>query len=154
PNSIAVGSRHGSTRVDGVNVRLQAGQAGTDSRFVLVGFRTEGQGATYTVTGPISITAVLDVTAQGGGDSLNFVQVGHGGENSSGNFWGEVAIVAGQHISFTSGGAFNAYAQAGNGGFNVTGNMTGNHTLSATGSIVFTAGAGQNSYVQAGNGGF
>jgi uncharacterized repeat protein (TIGR01451 family) len=160
PDAIAMGSRHGLTRVDGASVRLQGGDGSAGQRFVLLGFRAVNQGAAYTVTGAISVTASLSVSAFAGSDNYNFVQVGHGGANPSfdttidGEFGGDIAIVAGGHIVFTAGSDESAYAQAGNGGNSADGDHSGNHMLTAGGDIVFTGGSGESAYAQAGNGGF
>jgi hypothetical protein len=159
PARITVGSRHGLTRVAGANMRLQGGTSGGD-RSVQLGFHAVNQGAAYTVTGPISVTAAGSVAAAAGSGQRNFVQVGHGGavsntlgdEITDGVFAGDIAIVVGVDIFFHGGGS-SAYAQVGNGGRNADGSHSGSHTLSAGGDIVFRAGAVPSAYTQVGNGG-
>jgi hypothetical protein len=124
PYSIAVGSRHGLTRVDGANVTLRGGDFSYPDRFVQLGFRAINQGESYSVTGPISVTASLSVTLIGGvalppiSNIPNYVQVGHGGSSPEldltdidGVFSGDIAIVAGINISATGGSGYFAYAQ-------------------------------------------
>lgn len=155
--AIEVGSRHGLTRVDGENIHLRAGAGATDLH-VLLGFLSIDMGSTYSVTGAISVTATMDVTALGGSDTRDFVQVGHGGGNSAagtddGTLTGEVTIVAGNTISFTTGEGSQANAVVGNGGGFSNGTFGGGHTLRAIRGDIRIAAPHGSAYTQIGNGG-
>lgn len=153
---VAVGSRHGLTRVHAGNLVLQGGASGTVP-FALLGFRAFDEGAAYTVTGPISVTVSQNITAVGGIDDYAFVQIGHGGAINvdasppSGQFTGNIDVDAGGNASFIAGEGAYAYAQLGNGGVFASGNHGGNHTLKVDGDVTFQ-GNGRFTYAQFGNG--
>ncbi len=141
---VFVGSKHGDTSVSGRNVSL-IGSNG----YAQLGYH----GA---ANGNLSITASGNVTLSGG-SAGEFVQVGNGGYQTSGNEGGNITIDANGAVTLTGGNGNNAYVQVGNGGSHANHGANG---YSNTGSVTIsgqtfamTGGSANGTYVQVGNGG-
>ena len=88
----------------------------------------------------------------------SFAQLGHGGEETQGDFNGNIDVTVGGATTFQGGLGDNRdnYAQMGHGGRRADGTHTGNISLDSTGAINFLAGSGTTGvrgYAQLGHGG-
>ncbi len=158
---VAVGSRSGDTNVFAYDVNLQGGLgAGADRRFAQLGFQVSDQGGGYVVDGGITVHAVNDVSATGGGGSnANYAQIGHVGGSQvnttiEATATSVIELSAGNNVVFSGGAGSNAYAQLGQGGREANGNHSGTATITQANNVVFSGGTGNNTYAQLGQGGF
>ncbi|MFC1643597.1 filamentous hemagglutinin N-terminal domain-containing protein [Chlamydiota bacterium] len=142
--SIAIGSKDGTTTLAGYDLLIQAGNTASD--YAQIGYH--GAAA----TGDIYVQMKNDVTATGGTDILAPAQIGHGGVFVGGDKTGDITVNA-QNIVFEAGNAQSSYAQLGHGGYSADGDSTGTIEVSAAGNITFMSGTGSYTYTQLGHGG-
>jgi filamentous hemagglutinin family protein len=140
---VAVGSSGGTTTALARDLLLNGGNiAGASSQ---LGFR----GA---ATGDIDVKLTRNLSAQGGGNSATYVQVGHGGYNQDQDHSGNITVETAGDVTFTAGDVFATYAQLGHGGYVADGNNSGAIVVSAD-SLTFTGGGADSTNAQLGHGG-
>ena len=134
----------------GGDVTFKAGRTYSYAQLGNGGYLSEGDHG-----GDHTLSAVGDVTFEGGDSSIGYSQFGNGGHSVNGNHSGSHSLSAGGNVTFRAGIAGNTYAQLGNGGQEATGSHSGSHMLSApSGSVTFQGGDSFGDYAQLGNGGY
>ena len=138
--SVAVGSKSGTTTIEGDSVYLQSYEGNTQ-----IGYQGGGG------TGNIKVLAASDVDLYAGS---GYAQIGHGGSDATGAESGNITVTAGGDVNVDAGTIGGGdYAQIGHGGSGASGNNSGTITVNATGAINLTGGEGSGNYAQIGHGG-
>lgn len=134
--SVTVGSRAGPTGLYGYSIVLTAGQGGS-KRFAQLGYTTNDQGSSYTVSGTLILRAKQNLRLVGGGDAnpSNYAQVGHVGADTVSDTTVEATVSSsidcamGNEIYLSGGSPLSNYAQLGHGGYNALGIYIGVYLL-------------------------
>ncbi|WP_354009790.1 filamentous hemagglutinin N-terminal domain-containing protein [Endozoicomonas lisbonensis] len=137
-----------------------AGGSGAHGAYAQLGHVGNEPGTDESITsnfsgsGNIDLVDVGSIIFEGGTGKTSYAQLGHGGENASGNHTGDITITDAGDITFNAGSNANAYAQLGHGGEDAHGSQSGKITILKAENIEFTAGSdSEDAYAQLGHGG-
>lgn len=92
-------------------------------------------------------------STNGSSASESYVQVGHGGQSSTGGYLGDITVDVAGKVSLNGGKQDNSFAQVGHGGFQAAGSNTGNIDVGAAENIEIFSGTGATAYAKIGFGG-
>jgi len=127
---VALGSRFGPTAVAAHDLTIAATNLSAQ-----LGYRASSP-ATVDTTGSISVLLNGKLTLTGGDlASTSYAEIGHTGNETSGNQAGDIAISVAGPVTVSGGTTLNSYARIGNGGALSTGTETGKVILTAGGDI-------------------
>jgi len=133
---VALGSRFGTTAVAAHDLTIAATNLSAQ-----LGYRASSP-ATVDTTGSISVLLNGKLTLTGGDlASTSYAEIGHTGNETSGNQAGDIAISVAGPVTVSGGTTLNSYARIGNGGALSTGTETGKVILTAGGDITLNPGA-------------
>ena len=106
---------------------------------------------TVNAAGSVNFNGSMDT----GDNSEAYAQLGHGGDEATGNHLGNISVTAGTGINFLGGLGTQNYALLGHGGTSARGDHAGDITvISQAGGIRFQSGPGAQTWAQLGHGGW
>lgn len=160
PDTVAVGSRSGATRIFTHDLTLQGGNAVGIAPGAQVGFLASNQGAGFAVTGDISIRATGAIAANAGAAFGSYAQLGHIGRDVvadpavDASVNAAIAIEALENIDLTANNAAGErYAQLGHGGIDTAGTFDGAISILQADTVTVAGANAAGSYALIGPGG-